>query len=57
MPKKNLVMIDGIQALLMRKSNCVLETTDGNNPHRSFEEIDSFFLAEGPERTYHEIIR
>lgn len=42
-------MIDKINALLMRKSSCVLATTDGNIPHCS---LMAYIASEAADRLY-----
>ena len=42
-------MIDKINALLMRKSSCVLATTDGNTPHCS---LMAYITSEAADRLY-----
>lgn len=42
-------MIDKINALLMRKSSCVLATTDGNKPHCS---LMAYITSEAGDRLY-----
>jgi hypothetical protein len=48
-PKKTLDMIDKIKALLMRKSSCLLATTDGNTPHCS---LMAYIASEAADRLH-----
>jgi hypothetical protein len=48
-PTNTLDMIDKINALLLRKSSCVLATTDGNIPHCS---LMAYIASEAADRLY-----